>query len=212
MLELGLKCLIAYLIGSLMGGSILGRLKGIDLSKEGSGNVGGTNALRMHGKLFGAGVTLIDVAKGVLAIWLLPNLSLPGVPNDPEVSRTLIMHAVGFFVVFGHVYPLWFGFKGGKGAATALGVICVIAPILVIPLFSVWLLVTLFSGFVGLATVLTALSAPAMAAVLWWSERPGFVAFTFVLAFFLMFTHRSNLRRLWAGTEYQFSTPFRRRQ
>ena len=94
MLELGLKVLLSYLVGSLTGALIVGKLAGgIDIRTQGSGNAGGTNALRTQGKWFALRVILIDIGKGFLPPWLFPVLVLPGVPLDPELSRTWLMLA-----------------------------------------------------------------------------------------------------------------------
>ncbi len=138
MLELGLKVLISYLVGSVNGSLLLGRLKGIDIRSVGSGNAGGTNALRALGKLFALGVMIIDIGKGFLAPWLLPALVLPSVPVDPAVSREWLMLACAGAAVFGHCYPVWFEFRGGKGAATAIGAMLAVAPTALIPAAIVW--------------------------------------------------------------------------
>jgi glycerol-3-phosphate acyltransferase PlsY len=87
MLELGVKLVIAYLLGTLLGSLILGLVRGVDIRSMGSGNAGATNALRTQGKLFGFLVLLIDIAKGVVAVWWLPAAVLPGIGMDPDVSR-----------------------------------------------------------------------------------------------------------------------------
>ena len=139
MLELGLKVLLSYLVGSLTGALIVGKLAGgIDIRTQGSGNAGGTNALRTQGKWFALRVILIDIGKGFLPPWLLPALVLPGVPLDPELSRTWLMLACAGASVIGHCYPVWFGFAGGKGAATAIGALLGIAPVLALPGVLVW--------------------------------------------------------------------------
>jgi len=121
MLELGLKTLISYLLGSVNGSLVLGRLRGVDIRQLGSGNAGGTNALRTQGKWFALGVMVIDIGKGYVPTWLLPGWALPGVPVDPVVSRAWLSFACAGATVVGHCYPVWFGFAGGKGAATAVG-------------------------------------------------------------------------------------------
>src|SRR5208282_3524246 len=123
MLELGVKLLLAYLIGALLGSLILGRLRGVDIRSMGSGNAGATNALRTQGKLFGFLVLLIDIAKGMVAVRWLPAAVLPGIGIDPDLSREWLTVACGFAVIVGHVYPVWFDFRGGKGAATVIGVV-----------------------------------------------------------------------------------------
>src|SRR6202521_842818 len=151
MLELGVKVLVAYLLGTLLGSLILGRLRGVDIRSMGSGNAGATNALRTQGKLFGFLVLLIDVAKGVFAVWWLSAAALPAVGIDPDLPRGRLALACGFAVIVGHVYPLWFSFRGGKGAATVVGVIAAVDLRLLVPLLVCWFLVLVLTGYVSLA-------------------------------------------------------------
>ena len=154
MIELGLKFTAAYLIGSLLGSLIVGYLRGgVDIRKLGSGNPGGTNALRTQGKWFAVWVMLIDVGKGIAAVTILPTLNLLGLPIDPAVSRDLILYSVAFAAILGHVYPLWYDFKGGKGGATAIGILCVLAPRVAAGVILLWIVIIALTGFVGLATV-----------------------------------------------------------
>ena len=200
MLELGLKVLISYLLGSVNGSLLLGRLKGVDIRRMGSGNAGGTNALRTQGPAFAALVMLIDVGKGYLPAWLLPGLVLPGVPLDPDVSRTWLQLACAAAAVVGHCYPVWFEFAGGKGAATAIGALAAVAPKLLIPGGLVWVGTVLVTGMVGLATMLAAVAMPVYFA--WTTTGQGPVlAFLVALAGFIVFTHRSNIRRMLRGEE-----------
>src|SRR3984957_9291474 len=155
MLELGVKLLIAYLLGTLLGSLILGRLRGVDIRSMGSGNAGATNALRTQGKLFAFLVLLIDVAKGALAVLWLPTATLPAVGIDPAVPREWLTLGCGFAVIVGHVYPVWFSFRGGKGAATVVGVIAAVELRLLVPLLVSWFIVLLLSGYVGLASMLS---------------------------------------------------------
>ena len=197
MFSLAIQVLAAYLLGSVSGSLLLGRFRHVDIRTMGSGNAGGTNALRTQGVWFALGVVVIDVGKAVLAAGLLPLLQLAG-PIDPAIAGP----ACGFAAVVGHCYPLYYGFRGGKGAATAVGALAVIQPWLLIPMILTWLLVLLFTGYVGAATVLAGLSlAPA---ALWRGDGPELVAFCIGTALFMVFTHRSNLRRLRAGTENRF--------
>lgn len=202
MLELGLKVLISYLAGALNGALIVGKLAGgIDIRTLGSGNAGGTNALRTQGKWFAFRVMVIDVGKGYLPPWLLPALVLPGVPLDPEVSRTWLTLACAGAAVVGHCYPVWFNFKGGKGAATAVGALLAIAPALSLPALVVWCLVLTSTGFVGLATMLAAAVLPLWVGLLQWPEQRELFWFLVLLALFIVFTHRGNIRRLREGQE-----------
>jgi acyl phosphate:glycerol-3-phosphate acyltransferase len=202
MLELGVKLLLAYLLGTLLGSLILGRLRGVDIRSLGSGNAGATNALRTQGKLFGFLVLLVDVAKGVFAVWWLPAAVLPGVGIDPDLSRAWLSAACGLAVIVGHVYPVWFGFRGGKGAATVAGVVAAMEPRLLVPLVASWLVVLLLSGYVSLATLLSGLVLVAVVGLL----EPGKVpllCFCVAVCAFVIYTHRGNIARLRAGCEHR---------
>src|SRR5882724_13124629 len=155
MLELGVKILIAYLLGTLLGSLILGRLRGVDIRSMGSGNAGATNALRTQGKLFGFLVLSVDIAKGVFAVWWLPTAVLPAVGIDPDLPREWLTVACGFAVIVGHVYPVWFGFRGGKGAATVIGVVAAVEPRLLVPVVATWFVVLVLTGYVSLSTMLS---------------------------------------------------------
>lgn len=202
MLELGLKVLLSYLVGALNGALILGKLTGsVDIRTLGSGNAGGTNALRTQGKWFAFRVMVIDVGKGYLPPWLLPSLVLPGVPLDPDVSRTWLTLACAGAAVVGHCYPVWFDFKGGKGAATAIGALLAIAPPLALPAVAVWSLVLIATGFVGLATILAVAVLPVWVALTQLAENQEIFWFLVMLALFICFTHRENIQRLREGRE-----------
>jgi len=204
MIELALKVLLAYLLGSMMGGLLLRPLVGgADIRQEGSGNAGATNALRTRGKGFAGAVAVVDVLKGVVAVTLIPWLPLPGVETG-LVDRDWLMALCGVAVVFGHIWPVWHGFRGGKGAATLVGVMAVVAPVALLPILAVWVLVLLLSGYVGLATVLAAAMGPVYA-LLTGAPLDGML-FTFTLAMFLtvVYTHRGNLTRLVRGEEHRF--------
>ena len=192
MLEYLLRILLAYLLGSVNGSLLLGRLRGVDIRTMGSGNAGGTNALRTQGVWFAAGAVLIDVAKGYLAVYL-SGLGVSPVAGLPEACAAA--------AVVGHVYPLWHGFRGGKGAATLLGSIAALAPWLLGVALAVWLLGMFVSGYVGLSTMLAAASLPVAAALRGADAASLQVMFLSALAVFVIFTHRSNIRRMRAGQE-----------
>ena len=200
MLELGAKLLIAYLLGTLLGSLILGRLRGVDIRSMGSGNAGATNAMRTQGKLFGFLVLVIDIAKGMLVVWWLPSAVLPGIGIDPDVSREWLMLACGFAVIVGHVYPVWFDFRGGKGAATVVGVVAAVDLRMLLPLLLSWIMVLLLSGYVGLATMLSTVALAVAVMVLQPNDVPLCV-FCAAVAAFVIFTHRSNIARMRAGKE-----------
>ncbi len=193
----------AYLLGSISGSMVIGGIRKVDIRTMGSGNAGGTNALRTQGTLFALGVIVIDVGKGAIAAGLLPGL-LP-IASEVAPDRLVAATACGFMAVVGHVWPVYFRFRGGKGAGTAAGVIVVLAPLAALPLMGAWILVILLTGYVGLATVVAAiLFLPAF-----WMLGPqpmpaALMVFALALTGLLVFTHRSNIRRLLRGEESRF--------
>jgi glycerol-3-phosphate acyltransferase PlsY len=144
---------------------------------------------------------LIDIGKGIVAVTLLPEFGLFGLGLDAEVSRDLVLYSVAFAVILGHVYPLWYAFKGGKGGATAAGVLCALAPPVGIAIIIVWLIVVIASGYVGLATMAAAIAAAVYVATTVLPEQAGLFAFTVATAALIIYTHRSNIQRMRHGTE-----------
>jgi acyl phosphate:glycerol-3-phosphate acyltransferase len=206
MLDLVWMVLLGYLLGSISGSLLLGRLHGVDIRSMGSGNAGGTNALRSVGRLFALGVIVIDIGKGIAAARGMPALPLLFGDSMP-LGMTSTGALCGLAAVIGHIWPLYFGFRGGKGAGTAVGVVAVIAPWCILPLVVVWLVTLLGTGFVGLATVLAGLSlVPSMWLLGPEPLPPALGVLAIVLAVLLLFTHRSNLARLRDGTENRFET------
>lgn len=191
MLESAIRILLAYLLGSVNGSLLLGRLRGVDIRTMGSGNAGGTNALRTQGAWFALGAVSIDVFKGYAAArWLAAGDSLPGAAE-----------ACAAAAIVGHVYPVWHGFRGGKGAATLLGALAALAPWLLAVALGAWLLVMVVTGYVGLSTMLAFGSLPLVA---WLRGAPiaePRLLFLIALALFVVYTHRSNIARMRAGTE-----------
>jgi len=204
MLDLLWMMLLGYLLGSISGSLVLGRLRGLDIRAMGSGNAGGTNAFRTVGWLFALMVVLIDIGKGVLAALAVP--ILPTVFGESlPLSTTSVGALCGLAAVIGHVWPVYFGFRGGKGAGTAVGVVAAVAPWCILPLVVVWLVALLGTGYVGLATVLAGLSlVPSMWLLGPDQVGPSLGGLAIGLAGLLLFTHRSNLARLKSGTENRF--------
>jgi glycerol-3-phosphate acyltransferase PlsY len=200
MIGLLIKIALSYLLGSVSGSMVMGSLRHVDIREKGSGSAGGTNAFRTQGFKFALLVVLIDIGKGFLAAWLIPLLDLGKL--DTGVSIEIQMLSCGFAAVVGHCYPLWHGFRGGKGAATAVGALLFIYPVVVIPMITVWLIVLVLTGWVGLATMLAAVTM--VPAFLWMVGTGGFLWFGMALAVFIIFTHRTNIRNLLNGTEYRF--------
>ncbi|HXB00840.1 MAG TPA: glycerol-3-phosphate 1-O-acyltransferase PlsY [Steroidobacteraceae bacterium] len=202
MLELGVKLVMAYLLGTALGSLILGMFRGVDIRSMGSGNAGATNALRTQGKLFGFLVLLIDIVKGVVAVWWLPAAVLPGIGVDADLSRPWLTMACGFAVIVGHVYPVWFDFRGGKGAATVVGVVAGLELRLTVPLLLSWCVVLLLSGFVGLATMLSTVALLVAVYILEPNNVP-LLTFCAAVSAFVIYTHRSNIARMRAGKEHR---------
>ncbi len=202
MVELAVKSLIAYLLGTALGSLILGRLRGVDIRSMGSGNAGATNALRTQGKVFGLAVLILDIGKGMAAVLWVPLLSLPGVVPGADVSRQWVPLACGVAVVLGHVYPVWFGFRGGKGVATVAGVVGALEPRLLVPMVVCWLSVLLLTGYVGLASMLAGLGLIIAA---YWLEpaNTALLEFCVLVTALVVYTHRGNIARMAAGTEHR---------
>ncbi|HEX7030624.1 MAG TPA: glycerol-3-phosphate 1-O-acyltransferase PlsY [Gammaproteobacteria bacterium] len=202
MLELLIKAILSYLLGSVIGSLLVGRLSGgVDIRSEGSGNAGGTNAFRTQGWKFALPVIVIDAGKGILAVLVVARLPLPWIP-EALFRPEWIAVACGAAAVIGHVWPAWYRFRGGKGMATYLGVLGVLAwPVLVMALM-VWVIVLILTGYVSLATMIAA-AAVAVYSLLITGIGPLFV-FGLAMALFMVFTHRGNVSRLRDGTEYRF--------
>ena len=182
----------AYLLGSISGSLWLGKLRGVDIRTQGSGNAGGTNAFRTQGWAFALGTVLIHIGKGVAAVALM---RWAGGDATWQMAAALLAAA-------GHVWPVFHGFRGGKGAATVVGGLVLLWPLALAPLLGVWLLVLLSTGYVGLSTVLAGLALPTWALI---EARGGaWSGFAVAVALLLAWTHRANLQRLRAGNEHRF--------
>jgi glycerol-3-phosphate acyltransferase PlsY len=212
-MDFALKIALAWLLGSLVGSLVLARLRGgPDIRTLGSGNPGGTNAWRTQGARFGLAVLIIDMGKGWLAVRAIAPATLPpGLYADwpmlrpsPTAAAWLPVSCAAAAVV-GHVYPAWFGLRGGKGMATVVGAVSALAPTLLIPLAVAWLLVLALTGFVGLASMVS------VATVASWQELVGVTsplnAFAAAAALFMIFTHRQNIARMRIGTEPRLRAP-----
>jgi len=193
------KIILAYLLGSVSGSLLLGRFRKVDIRGQGSGNAGGTNAFRTQGLVFALGVVIIDVGKGFIAAWWIPALNFGS--SAEILGPDLLVMFCGFAAVVGHCFPVWHGFRGGKGAAAAVGALIVIEPFVLLPLLFTWLITLMLTGYVGLSTVLAGFSLIPTA---WWLHDQTLMLFSVVLALFLLFMHRVNIRSLRDGTEYRF--------
>ncbi|HYB33147.1 MAG TPA: glycerol-3-phosphate 1-O-acyltransferase PlsY [Steroidobacteraceae bacterium] len=199
MSELLIKAALAYLLGSIVGSLLIRRLTGgADIRLLGSGNAGATNALRTLGIKVAFWVLLIDMGKGWIATARLAPWALPGMAA-PSGLAAWCVPVCGVAVMLGHVYPLWYGFRGGKGVATLVGAVLGISPWLLLPMILTWLAAVVLFGYVSLGSILGA-----VAVVVWIALRhPTAPLLTFALlaALLVVFTHRANIARLRAGTE-----------
>src|SRR5699024_3330217 len=188
---------IAYLIGSASGGLLLASLFGQgDPRHGGSGNIGATNALRTGGRAYGLTALLFDMIKGVVAAGLVPWLFAVDGPW-PFVA--------GVFAILGHVFPVYYGFRGGKGAATCIGVLLVLMPGSLVFGAAVWVAVLVASGYVGLSTILGML-AVAIASFFVPGLSDAAHIFVIVASIIIIYTHRSNISRMLAGNENRFES------
>jgi acyl phosphate:glycerol-3-phosphate acyltransferase len=201
-MDFSLKVLLAYLLGSVIGSLVIGHLRGgVDIRKLGSGNPGSTNALRTQGLSFGVWVIVIDVIKGVLAAALIPALELPWVaPAGPQLAAWLAP-SCALAAVVGHVFPVWHGFRGGKGVATLVGAYAGLELVLLAPLVLSWLAVIVVSGFVGLSSIVAALVLPVYLLLRDGARFTPLLGFALACALLVIYTHRGNVRRMRAGTE-----------
>jgi acyl phosphate:glycerol-3-phosphate acyltransferase len=200
-IELIVKALLAYLLGSVVGSLLIGKLRGVDIRTMGSGNAGATNMLRTQGKAAALAVFVIDLGKGWVATALLAPAVIPGFPAAEIGMRAWLAPACGLAVIFGHVYPLWYGLRGGKGVATFVGAVLGINSALLPVLILVWLLVVILTGFVGLASMVSAGAVAAAIAASASSRTAPLLAFGALAALLIVYTHRGNIARMYAGSE-----------
>lgn len=193
-----LAVVFSYIIGSIPAAYIAGKSRGIDLRRFGSGNLGATNVFRTLGWRIGLVVFAFDVAKGALPVLLFPRW-VQG-PVSPQVVAILC----GVAAILGHFRPVFLRFgKGGKGVATATGVFFALAPLPTLAGLAVFAVVLLTSGYVSLGSLTAAVVLPAMLLVTEGVRSPVFQV-SIVLAAFVFWTHRANIRRLRRGEEYRF--------
>jgi len=189
---------LAYLLGSVSGSLLLGRWRGVDIRTQGSGNAGGTNALRTQGWKFALGVVFIDIGKGALAAWLALRLA----PSAGPWAATTLAYLAVIAAAVGHVWPLWHGFRGGKGVGTLVGGLLVLWLGAVPWLLLGWLGVLVATGYVGLASVI---GTACMLPLAWFTDAsPSRLLFAGLATLLVLYTHRGNLQRLRAGTEPRF--------
>lgn len=197
---------LSYLLGSIPFGYLAGRANGIDIRLNGSRNIGATNVLRTLGKPWGIAVFITDALKGFLAVRLA--FLIASAANLSPFHRELCGIVAAVACVLGHSFPLWLGFKGGKGVATSAGALFGITPIAVGAILLLWMLVFRVTRYVSVASMTAALLLPiAVAATIHFDHTHSTVLFYFsvAMAFLVLWRHRSNFARLRAGTEHRFT-------
>jgi glycerol-3-phosphate acyltransferase PlsY len=194
-----IKYLLSYLLGSLSGSLIMGRMRGVDIRTIGSGNAGATNALRTQGFKFALFVLLFDVGKGMLAATVIADF---GGPVQMPMTALSTEISCGLACAIGHCYPVWFGFRGGKGAGTLFGAHLVVTPLAAGLALLIWVGCLIVSGYVGLSTLLAAATL-AVVVTLYYADF-GAALVTTMGAVLIFWAHRMNIQRLRAGTENRF--------
>jgi len=195
------KALLAYLLGCLVGSLVIGAVRGVDIRTLGSGNAGATNALRTQGKAVGLTVLVIDLVKGWLATAWLAHLTLPLIAPADAALEAWSVPVCALAVMLGHIYPACFGFRGGKGVATLVGVLLGISGRLLAVFLLTWLAVVVLTGYVGLASITGTLGVAIAVAAGHFAPRVPLLGFAGVAALLIIYTHRGNIQRMRAGTE-----------
>jgi acyl phosphate:glycerol-3-phosphate acyltransferase len=218
-----LPLLIGYLFGSFPSGYVVGKCKGIDIRQHGSGNIGATNVVRTLGKKWGVLVFVLDVLKGILAVRVA--MALPGLlaaSHSGWFSCTLIGPGqttwggrcdipidqlggiiAGFGCFLGHCFPVWLGFKGGKGVAVGAGLMIGLTPLTAVIGLALWAVCFKVTRYVSVASILAAISLPVSTWFLYGGFAPLFW-FTLAISLIAIWRHRENIQRLLAGTESRF--------
>ncbi|MBP1647009.1 MAG: plsY [Bacteroidetes bacterium] len=216
MLPILIIAVLSYLVGSVPTSIIVAKLrKGIDIRQHGSGNAGGTNVIRVLGWKTGVFVILIDMAKGLIATMWIARLMQGPIPfenSTPFDDFTVVQIIAGCAAILGHIWTLFAGFRGGKGIATAGGMLIGVAPVEVGISFGVFLIVFLISHYVSLGSLSAAVAFPL---TMFFRENvflvdiEGYqtlIFFSIAISLLIIYTHRSNIRRLLRGTENRITT------
>ncbi|MEN3015339.1 MAG: glycerol-3-phosphate 1-O-acyltransferase PlsY [bacterium] len=190
--------ILSYLLGSIPTGYIIGKLKGIDITKQGSGNIGMANVFRTLGPIYGITVLLLDASKGFIPTFIAIELNFP----------LLVILLVGIFSILGHIFSIFLGFKGGKGVATAAGMFLAISPILTLSSFLVWLTTVLLTRYSSLGSILACLWACFLVLLyqfelikislltFYTAQKAYFCVFVILISIFIIFKHRDNIVRI----------------
>ena len=196
---------VGYLLGSIPFGLVLTQLAGLgDIRKIGSGNIGATNVLRTGNKALAAATLLLDIAKGAVACWLGVLVASYFLPQSATLSASvsntspLAMPLAGLGAFIGHLFPIWLGFKGGKGVATYIGVMLALAWQIGLIFCATWLAIAVLLRYSSLSALIAALTAPLAAVFL---VVPSTAIASGVMSVLLILKHRANIQRLLTGQE-----------
>lgn len=196
------QCILAYLVGSIPTAVWYGKVFfGIDVREHGSGNAGATNTLRTLGKKAGITVLLIDFAKGFGAASLVYLDTIP-MSNTEMLNMKMLL---GALAVLGHVYPVFAGFKGGKGIATLIGLVTAMSGWLALCCFLTFVIIVSITKYISLGSMVSALLSPIFVGLIYDWQQPTFLYFCIAIGILVVYTHRTNIGRLKSGTESKFS-------
>lgn len=199
-----LSGIIGYLLGSCPNGLLISKWKGIDIRRRGSGNIGATNVLRVLGKQWGYLVFILDALKGFLAV----RIAFQFVAATPAIAHPeLPAIFAAFTCILGHTFPVWLGFKGGKGVATSAGALLGLMPLAVVSVFLVWTLTFQVTRYVSIASIVAAASLPFFVALYLRCgvlHGENLLPFSIVIALLVIWRHRGNIERLMHGKEQRF--------
>ncbi|MDH5717877.1 MAG: glycerol-3-phosphate 1-O-acyltransferase PlsY [Spirochaetia bacterium] len=193
--------LLSYLFGSIPFAYIAGKIKGIDITKHGSGNVGATNTMRLLGKSWGFFVFFLDALKGFIPAAIFVKL-LFNKNNEALELESVYLIAAALFAILGHIYSVWIDFKGGKGAATGFGALLAIIPYIMLISLGIFIIFIILFKYVSLASIMAALSIPVL--FLFFEslhEKKEIFIFLLIISLFVVYKHKSNINRLLNGTE-----------
>lgn len=199
---------IAYLLGSIPTAVWVSRwFYNVDIREHGSGNAGATNTFRVLGAKAGIPVLIFDMLKGFGAVWISALYSKYVNGTEPMINFKII---IGVVAAFGHVFPVFAGFKGGKGVATLFGVVLALHWQAAISCLGIFTVVLLISRYVSLGSMITAISFPLMVLLVYKIDSPSFIGFSILIALLVILTHQKNISRLVSGEESRVNLKLRK--
>lgn len=196
---------LGYLLGSCPNGYLISRARGVDIRKHGSGNIGATNVLRVLGKKWGYLVFALDALKGFLAVRIA--FALCSALLIGSTQREVGGIVAGLACILGHTFPVWLGFRGGKGVATSAGVLLGLMPLAVFSVLAVWIILFKMTRYVSVASIGAAVALPLFVIVyrqLDLLTGASLLPFSILIAGVVVWRHRSNMQRLLHGKEQRF--------